>query len=82
MNYWLGNEYLGLGPGAHGRIMVSNKRYETMMYHIPEHWLEAVKKNGIGYQKYSLMNEKDILKERIMMLLRTKNGIEKNAYLE
>ena len=46
MNYWQGKDYVGIGPGAHGRITIDGVRYESMMYHLPEKWLNTVKEKG------------------------------------
>ena len=29
LSYWKYNDYIGVGPGAHGRIKISGKRYAT-----------------------------------------------------
>ncbi|RKP18134.1 radical SAM enzyme [Rozella allomycis CSF55] len=37
--YWMGFDYLGFGPGAHGRFCLGNgKRYQTIKIHAPSDW--------------------------------------------
>ena len=76
MSYWKGKDYLGIGPGAHGRVTMHGIRYESMMYHLPERWLKTVKEKNVGYQRHCVMSKELILRERIMMSLRISEGIE------
>ncbi len=38
LNYWLGGEYLGIGPQAHGRILHNNNWYATSEIKLPMKW--------------------------------------------
>ena len=40
--YWRSGDYLGIGPGAHGRLTIGGKRYETTTDLSPSSWLNSV----------------------------------------
>src|SRR5204863_8684910 len=46
--YWRGEEYAGIGPGAHGRLDINGMRQATATDRRPEAWLMRVEANGHG----------------------------------
>src|SRR5215218_5102490 len=46
--YWRYGEYVGVGPGAHGRLVSSNARIATATEKHPESWLADVEEDGHG----------------------------------
>lgn len=76
MQYWRYGNYLGIGPGAHGRIEEGGKRYATQNISSPESWLKLIADRGVGIQRKDLLKASDIASERIMMGLRTLEGVE------
>ena len=40
LSYWKYTDYIGVGPGAHGRIKISGKRYATEEEINPDIWLK------------------------------------------
>ena len=46
--YWRYGEYVGVGPGAHGRIGIGDQRRATMTEKHPERWLAQVESGGHG----------------------------------
>ena len=46
--YWRYGDYVGAGPGAHGRLPDGEKRRVTMTERHPETWLEMVEREGHG----------------------------------
>ncbi|PKY25016.1 putative oxygen-independent coproporphyrinogen III oxidase [Rhizophagus irregularis] len=75
--YWSGLDYLGIGPGAHGRLTdPKNKmRYRTIRRLYPENWMKQCEETGEGIAKYEQMNLEDIKNELILFGLRTRIGI-------
>jgi oxygen-independent coproporphyrinogen-3 oxidase len=69
--YWLGHEYAGIGPGAHGRI---GNRIATQAIKSPERWLEAVNRQGHGYEVWQDVSEEEARQEKLMMRLRLSDG--------
>jgi putative oxygen-independent coproporphyrinogen III oxidase len=73
--YWLGDDYIGIGPGAHGRLTQGGIRIATQMLKSPERWLEGVEKNQNACEIWQEIDKKDEIAERIMMGLRMSAGI-------
>jgi len=69
-NYWLGNEYLGVGPSAHSFNGVS-RRWNVKNNSLYINWLNNNKK----YYESETLNEKDIYNEYIITRLRTNKGV-------
>lgn len=80
MVYWRGGDYLGLGPGAHGRITLSNERITTEAIRLPEAWLAAVESRGTGELPRQILSPDEASAEYLMMGLRLKEGISASRY--
>ena len=72
--YWRYGDYLGIGPGAHGRVTVDNKKIATESERDPQKWLNAVTKEKI-YENTVNIEPLDQAKEYILMGLRISEGI-------
>lgn len=71
LNYWRYGDYIGIGPGAHGRynkIMTVDKKQ-------PEAWLNDVMTKGNALEINNPLSDDDIILERIMMGMRTSEGV-------
>jgi putative oxygen-independent coproporphyrinogen III oxidase len=75
MTYWTGKDYLGIGPGAHGRIRHHERRFATEGHRNPGSWLSAVEGKGSGESLRTELTPSEILSERLLMGLRLKQGI-------
>ena len=73
--YWRAQNWLGIGPGAHGRISQNNKRIGMATRRSPQGWLDAVNKQGHGIQTLSEETHADQIAEIMMMGLRLTEGI-------
>ncbi|WP_417831128.1 radical SAM family heme chaperone HemW [Terasakiella sp.] len=69
--YWQGDDYIGIGPGAHSRL---NNLAIHQIYK-PDLWLNGVLENGTGEQKRKKLAPDERAVELLMMGLRLKNGI-------
>ena len=72
--YWRYGDYLGVGPGAHGRITIDDKKLATVGKHDPREWLSAVK-NSENYETTTPISSVDQAKEYMVMGLRISEGI-------
>ena len=72
--YWRYGDYLGVGPGAHGRITIDGKKLATVGKHDPREWLSAVK-NSRNYETIAPISSIDQAKEYLVMGLRISEGI-------
>lgn len=89
LQYWQGGLYLGIGPGAHGRVIKNNNVCATVSYKNPKSWLNlALKKENIYSEFYSLTKEQRLL-ELLILNLRLyreipkilENNIKEDAWL-
>jgi oxygen-independent coproporphyrinogen-3 oxidase len=74
--YWRGGDYLGVGPGAHGRLTVGGKRFATETPLSPTVWLKAVEDTGSGSRAQSVISDSEKDTEYLMMALRTSEGAD------
>lgn len=70
LSYWRSDAYLGIGPGAHGRVNIEGQRYATHTLKSPERWLEQVQKQGHGLEEETLLTPLERDEERVLMGLR------------
>lgn len=80
--YWDFEDYIGIGPGAHGRISQGNEKWATTRYKAPETWLEAVETQGSGLQTSQLLSPMEKLHELTLMGLRMTKGLGITRILE
>jgi oxygen-independent coproporphyrinogen-3 oxidase len=46
LTYWRYEDYVGVGPGAHGRLTLAGGKWATRQHRAPEAWLAAVEQDG------------------------------------
>ncbi len=77
--YWRSGDWLGVGPGAHGRIsqleLRGTTRIATMETRSPTRWLKQAHAQDDRIEKRILLSAEEALQERIMMGLRLKEGL-------
>ena len=78
--YWRYQDYVGIGPGAHGRFAVGNAKQATRRSSGPEAWLEAVERTGHGTAETSMVEGRDLVEEALMMGLRLAGGIDRATF--
>ena len=81
--YWRSGEYIGIGPGAHGRVGGRSHREERRSrqeIRLPERWLAAVERQGHGLEQEVPLDPKDRLAEFVMMGLRLRDGIARTNF--
>jgi oxygen-independent coproporphyrinogen-3 oxidase len=75
LTYWRYGDYVGVGPGAHGRLTVNNARIATQAERLPEKWFEAVERDGNSLTLTEIARE-DAARENLLMALRLSEGID------
>jgi putative oxygen-independent coproporphyrinogen III oxidase len=78
--YWRYHEYAGIGPGAHGRIVVDGTRHATATEPRPEDWLERVESAGHGIIVDEMLSPAQMSDEFLLMGLRLTDGIDPGRY--
>jgi oxygen-independent coproporphyrinogen-3 oxidase len=74
--YWRYGEYVGIGPGAHGRLIVDGVRRATATERNPEAWLTRVAMHGHGLVVDDALNRGEQADEFLLMGLRLAEGID------
>ncbi|WP_170550305.1 radical SAM family heme chaperone HemW [Ruegeria atlantica] len=77
--YWRYGDYVGIGPGAHGRVTLNGQKQATETYLSPNAWLTAVGK-GSGEKERSPLSAQEQAKEYLMMGLRVVEGLDIDRY--
>ena len=70
--YWRYRDYIGVGPGAHGR----RGGLATLRHKKPENWLEAVARRGDGLHSETALDRPEQAAEALLMGLRLAEGID------
>lgn len=73
--YWRYGEYAGVGPGAHGRLIIGGERLATMSERAPERWVEAVERCGHGLIASEPLSRAEQADEALLMGLRLEEGL-------
>lgn len=73
--YWRGQDYLGVGPGAHGRITTAAGRAATQTYADIKTYLTVVEALGHGLEGRETLTAEEAAEERLLMGLRVDEGV-------
>ena len=72
--YWRYGDYVGIGPGAHGRVTLNGQRLATVSISAPSQWIEQ-RENNMATQEVRLTGEEQA-SEYLMMSLRLNEGLD------
>ncbi|GHF02424.1 coproporphyrinogen III oxidase [Aliiroseovarius zhejiangensis] len=73
--YWRSGDWVGIGPGAHGRLTLDNVRVATETPLAPAAWLRAANQSN-GESARALIPQEEQVTELLLMGLRTTEGID------
>ena len=74
--YWRYGEYAGIGPGAHGRLIVDGVRHATSTERNPERWVSRVSEHGHGRIEDETLTRAQCADEALLMGLRLTEGLD------
>jgi oxygen-independent coproporphyrinogen-3 oxidase len=74
--YWRYGDYVGIGPGAHGRITVEGRRTATATLKSPEAWRARVEETGDGLERADEVTAEEQGTEALLMGLRLAEGVD------
>jgi putative oxygen-independent coproporphyrinogen III oxidase len=74
---WQGGDYLGIGPGAHGRLTMRGAADAIRALHAPAKWLEAVERRSEGIADRQTLSLDDRAEELLLSGLRLSDGIDR-----
>ena len=72
LTYWRYRDYVGIGPGAHGR----RGAMATLRHKKPENYLAAVARQGHGLQDERALSKSEQASEALLMGLRLAEGVD------
>jgi putative oxygen-independent coproporphyrinogen III oxidase len=75
MIYWQYDDYIGVGPGAHGRVTINGIKHATRQVRAPEAWLKQIQNEHHGDAEFTILSLEETLEEKLMMGLRISNGV-------
>src|SRR6266576_2063220 len=78
--YWRYHEYAGVGPGAHGRLVIDGKRHAISTERRPESWLMRMESLGHGVIVDDVLTQGEMADEFLLMGLRLAEGIDPARY--
>ena len=76
--YWRGEDYVGVGPGAHGRITVEGERVATFAASKVGDYRDQVKATGLGWESEQVLSPQEQAEERLLAGLRIDEGVSFN----
>ncbi len=77
--YWRYGDYVGIGPGAHGRLTLSGQKMATETYLSPTKWLTAAL-SGNGEKSRTALSSKDQANEYLLMGMRIAEGLDMDRF--
>lgn len=76
--YWRGRDYVGAGPGAHGRITVGGVRQATYAAPKPADYIARVTTTGSGFATREALTPREAAQERVLSGLRIGDGVTRD----
>ena len=84
LTYWRYGDYIGIGPGAHGRLTVATETgtaiHATRQHRAPEPWLSAIERHGDATRECTALEPDTVRDELVMMGLRLRHGIDRDTF--
>lgn len=72
--YWRGHDYVGVGPGAHGRLTLEGGKLATTAHRGIANYIRAVGETGVGFEREDL-TPLEAAEERLLLGLRIDDGV-------
>ncbi|MDG1168119.1 MAG: radical SAM family heme chaperone HemW [Sulfitobacter sp.] len=77
--YWRYGDYIGIGPGAHGRLTLNNTKWATECFSNPKRWLESTT-GGMSERPREQLSRAEQATEFLLMGLRLKEGVSLSRF--
>ncbi len=79
--YWRYGDYVGIGPGAHGRLTIDGVKTATATLKNPEDWWQQAMVKGHGMDVFEQLTRDEAADEMLLMGLRLREGISLDRYV-
>ena len=76
LTYWRYGDYLGIGPGAHQRLLLADGMHATRRHRAPEEWAARAERDGHGAVETTLLTPAERGREAMLMGLRLTEGVD------
>ena len=76
--YWRGWDYVGVGPGAHGRLTLAGQRHATYAAPRAADYIARVAETGAGVVTREPLSPREAAQERILSGLRIAEGVARD----
>lgn len=73
--YWTGADYVGAGPGAHGRLTLDGARTATVAHAKPADYIAGVAAGGTGFATRETLTAREAAQERVLVGMRIDAGV-------
>lgn len=73
--YWRGLDYVGVGPGAHGRLTFGQDRVASFAASKISDYLDSVAATGLGWASRQVLSPQEVAEERLLAGLRIDEGV-------
>lgn len=80
LSTWRYDDYVGIGPGAHGRLTIDGTTVATRQHRAPEAWLALVERDGHATRTRTPLEPTDVLAELTLLGLRLTDGIAEDRF--
>jgi coproporphyrinogen III oxidase-like Fe-S oxidoreductase len=80
LQYWRYGDYVGVGPGAHGRITLDERLIATRRHRAPEPWADRVERTGHGSTEEITLSCDEAVREMLLMGLRLMEGVSADRF--
>lgn len=80
LTYWRYGDYVGAGPGAHGRVQTEGGRLATRTQAAPETWAAAVEAAGHGLDAAEPVSAEEAGTEYTLLALRLREGLSLSRF--
>lgn len=74
--YWQSGDWIGVGPGAHGRVTHGGARIATEAQRKPDDYIKAVRENGVSWASETMLSASETADEILLMGLRVAEGAD------
>jgi oxygen-independent coproporphyrinogen-3 oxidase len=74
--YWMSDDWIGVGPGAHGRVTHNGARVALEAQRRPADYIDAVRENGVGWISEARLTPQEAADEVLLMGLRIEEGVD------
>lgn len=74
--YWTSAEWIGVGPGAHGRMLRDGARVATEAQQRSSDYIDAVREHGVGWITEGALSSEQAADEMLLMGLRIDEGVD------